>query len=92
MRWPAHRVPHLERYVSRVELSLPVKPTNTEPVFREALLDRSKDGGPRGPLLIGIIDDGCPFAAAHFLKPASGGGANTRVLGIWDQNDRDSIR
>ncbi len=38
--------------------------------------------GPMGSLLVGILDDGCPFAAAHFLRTPT----STRVLGIWDQN------
>ena len=50
-------------------------------------MDRREDGDdPVGSLLLGVIDDGCPFAAAHFLKSTSGVGIRTRVRGIWDQN------
>ena len=35
--------------------------------------------------MIGLLDDGCPFAAAHFLKPYAGA-VSTRVRAIWDQN------
>ena len=34
-------------------------------------------------VLIGVLDDGCPFAAAQFL---AAGGDETRVWAIWDQN------
>jgi hypothetical protein len=78
------------KYVSRVELSLPVKP-NVE-IARERVILRDRTASIEEPtdLLIGVIDDGCPFAAAHFLKAASGGGVSTRVRGIWDQNDDPS--
>jgi hypothetical protein len=73
--------------VSRVELSLPLKPSQPEPSFRR--LERFKEGKePTGSLLIGVIDDGCPFAAAHFIKRSADGSASTRILGIWDQNQR----
>lgn len=71
--------------VSRVELSLPLKPSQREPSFRK--LERFREGKePTGSLLIGVLDDGCPFAAAHFIKRLADGSASTRVLGIWDQN------
>ncbi|HVQ72280.1 MAG TPA: hypothetical protein VMT08_32740 [Bradyrhizobium sp.] len=66
--------------VSRVELSLPVKPVTGPP--EKILRNRWAEGKEKsGELLIGVLDDGCPFAAAQFLT-ASG----TRVRGIWDQN------
>ncbi|WP_108515423.1 hypothetical protein [Bradyrhizobium algeriense] len=75
-----------DRFVSRVELSLPLKP-KFEPGVVEREMDRRENGDdPVGPLLLGVIDDGCPFAAAHFLKSTSGVGRRTRVRGIWDQN------
>ncbi len=36
--------------------------------------------------LIGVLDDGCPFAAAQFLRAL--GGTDTQVLGIWDRTSR----
>ena len=33
-----------------------------------------------------MLDDGCPFAAAHFLQTLASGNVSTRVRGIWDQN------
>lgn len=75
-------------YVSRVELSLPVKPTSIEALVKKGgTIDRSREGKyPAGSLLIGMLDDGCPFAAAHFLNPPEGVGPMTRVRAIWDQN------
>lgn len=71
------------KYVSRVELSLPLKPT----AAARPLIDRSNTGERSpGALLVGVIDDGCPFAAAQFLNVSAGGAASTRVLAIWDQN------
>jgi hypothetical protein len=69
-----------ETYVSRVELSLPLK---TLAAASDTLAERSPKGDEfLAPILIGVIDDGCPFAAAQFLSGASG----TRVWAIWDQN------
>ncbi|MDP1581869.1 MAG: hypothetical protein Q8M18_00390 [Bradyrhizobium sp.] len=78
------------KYVSRVELSLPLKPSQAEPSIRK--LERFKEGKePTKSLLIGVLDDGCPFAAAHFIKRLADGSASTQVLGIWDQNQRDPV-
>ncbi len=72
--------PIWNKCVSRVELSLPVKPMPGPP--EKLLRDRWAEGERKmGELLIGVLDDGCPFAAAQFLT-ASG----TRVRGIWDQD------
>jgi hypothetical protein len=80
-----------EAYVSRVELSLPLKLV-VPPQFdnKRAILQRYRQG--QSPaLLIGMMDDGCPFAAAQFLKVVNGS-ISTRVRGIWDQNrDRQPI-
>lgn len=83
--------PHIQEivwnaYVSRVELSLPVKPSRAVGfVNKITIRDRFREGKePPGPLLIGMLDDGCPFAAARFLK--STGAVSTRVRAIWDQN------
>jgi len=75
-------------FVSRVELSLPVMPSSpTERIKKVLLVDRYDEGEePPGSLLIGMLDDGCPFTAAHFLNVLSAGGVSTRVRGIWDQN------
>ena len=75
--------------VSRVRLSLPLKlsagPLKPEP--RRHRWDEGKDRAQLGSTLIGVIDDGCPFAAAQFLRSPG----STRVRGIWDQNPRYPI-
>jgi len=72
-------------YVSRVELSLPVMPSSKEVQKKFVIHDRSDEGkDPPGSLLIGMLDDGCPFAAAQFLRAFNP--ASTRVRAIWDQN------
>jgi hypothetical protein len=75
-------------FVSRVELSLPVMPSSpTVRIKKASIVDRYDEGNdPPGSLLIGMLDDGCPFAAAHFLKTLSTSTISTRVRGIWDQN------
>jgi hypothetical protein len=76
-----------EKYVSRVELSLPIKPSSSVAFIRRRLVSRWQKGqGSPGSLLIGVLDDGCPFAAAQILQIPSGLAASTRVRSIWDQN------
>jgi hypothetical protein len=72
-----------QEHVSRVELSLPLKSSAPK---SESVVERWKDHLSPGRLLIGILDDGCPFAAAHFLKFPAGSAPSTRVRAIWDQN------
>jgi len=68
-----------DKYFSRVELSLPLLPSPR----RLRKLARPTLGG---RLLIGVLDDGCPFAGAQFLKSSANAPASTKVLAIWDQN------
>lgn len=77
-----------EEHVSRIELSLPLK-SPLEPLARLALVHRWQEGKYRaGKLLIGMMDDGCPFAAAQFLTRRSPSDPlTTRVRGIWDQDE-----
>jgi hypothetical protein len=76
-----------DQHVSRVELSLPVKPTPRPDQFIGQPIDRYAQGqDPPGSLLIGVLDDGCPFAAAQFRRISARAPISTRVLGIWDQN------
>jgi hypothetical protein len=74
--------PVWDDYVSRAELSLPLKPG--EPAG--ALVNERWKTVPSTALLIGVLDDGCPFAAAHFLRNPTGSPASTRVRALWDQN------
>lgn len=76
--------PIWDEYVSRVELSLPVKPS-TFPSFRKRQFIMPRFEGAK-ELLIGVLDDGCPFAATQFLTTLAGNMVGTRVRGIWDQN------
>ena len=62
--------PTWKKHVSRVELSLPLTPSSTEPFTRKGLVPRYANQPP-AQLLIGMMDDGCPFAAAQFLKVAA---------------------
>jgi hypothetical protein len=81
-----YAIPIWRQYVSRVELSLPIKPAS-KPLKKFDIHDRSDEGKtPPGSLLIGLLDDGCPFAASQFLKTLTSGGVSTRVRAIWDQN------
>jgi hypothetical protein len=85
--------PSWNNHASRVELSLPVKPTAEVLIRRATLRDRTASTHPPTGVLIGLIDDGCPFAASHFVKFVGGAAAGTRVRGIWDQNpNRSPIR
>ena len=78
-----------EEHVSRIELSLPLKSPLKPPFARMGLVRRWEEGKHRaGKLLIGMMDDGCPFAAAQFLTRRSANTPlTTRVRGIWDQNE-----
>lgn len=79
-----------EKYVSRVEASLPLEPTALVS-FRRSMVSRGRKGqGSPESVIIGVIDDGCPFAAAQFLQTHAQflqTQMSTRVLGIWDQNN-----
>ena len=83
------RVDIWDEFFSSVELSLPLKQSSLiRSLIRPRLLDRWNEGQePPGSLLIGVLDDGCPFAAAHFLRTSTSGATSTRVRGIWDQNE-----
>lgn len=74
-------IPVWEAWVDRVELSVPIEPVSLP---QQTRMRRHHMGSRKrpGPLLIGMLDDGCPFAAARFLR----GSASTRVRSIWDQS------
>jgi hypothetical protein len=81
--------PIWDKFVARLELSLPIMASAGHVEARKTLRHRWEEGkDPPGSLLIGMLDDGCPFAAAQFLKSAT----STRVRGIWDQNRRSLIK
>jgi hypothetical protein len=66
-----------DKHFRKVELSLPLRPSPVPPKFKRSVLPR-----PRGSVLLGLLDDGCPFASAQFLRSP----ASTRALAIWDQD------
>lgn len=80
-----------DRFASRVELSMPLKRSELPRGAKPALQERKRSSAKKKKsatkkLLIGILDDGCPFAAAQFLKTSANGDPTTRVRAIWDQN------
>src|SRR5712691_57845 len=76
-----------EHYVSKVELSIPLKPSGPPPFSgKRRITKRYQEEDASAPLLIGMMDDGCPFAAAQFLRGVPNGPVSTRVRAIWDQN------
>ena len=70
-----------DKYFSRVALSLPLSASSAEALVTQ----RPPSLVPSGSVLIGVIDDGCPFAASQLLGSPTGG-PSTRVLAIWDQD------
>src|SRR5579872_4893795 len=73
-------------YVERVELSLPLKSHRSGITNLAGIIEQRWNEGqePTGELLIGLLDDGCPFAARQFLRHLAP--PSTRVRAIWDQN------
>jgi len=72
--------PVWDDYVSRAELSLPLRPGDPAgEIANERWL-----AAPSARVLIGVLDHGCPFAAAQFLRNAAP--PSTRVRALWDQN------
>ncbi|MBX3637003.1 MAG: hypothetical protein KF683_16665 [Rubrivivax sp.] len=72
--------------LARFELALPVIPQRPRPQPPAAPAPPGTlDASSSGPLLLAVIDHGCPFAH-ELLRDADGTG--TRVLRIWDQDER----
>ena len=70
-------------YVARVELSLPLIPQGDLGINQRKLNpDRARC---QNTLLVGLIDDGCPFASPQFRNTSGA----SRVLALWDQNQKD---
>lgn len=73
--------------IARIELAQPVVPERT--IERRTVASPSSSSGvpvlSDAEVLVGIIDSGCPFAA-QMIRDDSGRG--TRVLALWDQDDR----
>lgn len=72
--------------LARFELALPVIPQRPRPLPPAAPVPPGTVDAPTsGPLLLAVIDHGCPFAH-ELLRDAAGTG--TRVLRLWDQDER----
>ena len=84
-----------QTYVSRVELSLPLKLSVKDFVAKKEKkpTERWKEKRESRPsILIGMLDDGCPFAAAQFRRTLQDGSTSTRVRAIWDQDqERETV-
>ena len=76
--------------IERFELQMPVIPGRPGPHAPGALpVPRTVLNRPSaGHTLIGVIDSGCPFAAAQLQAPGRRG---TRLIGLWDQDERPGM-
>ena len=77
---------HLERLCLQGRTVASGEAVDVGGVHQETAYSRSLRGQAQGSLLIGVLDDGCPFAAAQFLKTSANAAVGTRVRAIWDQN------
>jgi Subtilase family len=84
---PAQYV-ELSRSGAKLELSEPVIPLRPLPRDRAPVECEGDAPTSSAELLVAVIDSGCPFAA-RMLRDTSGLG--TRVLAIWDQDQRPSF-
>jgi hypothetical protein len=74
--------------ILRIELAEPVVPERPRLRRPVALPAAGSPVPSKAGVLVGVIDSGCPFAA-KMLRDATGKG--TRVLSIWDQDDRPAF-
>jgi hypothetical protein len=79
------KYPELHDLVLRVELCLPVRPERKKFQVEHWEPDGSSDMNP--PLVLGVIDDGCPFVRAGIRQSS----ASTRVKAIWDQSEKPAF-
>ncbi|MBX3626460.1 MAG: hypothetical protein KF892_15685 [Rhizobacter sp.] len=77
----------LNSAVLRVDLVEPIIPDRAiqKAPTASAVAPKQRVGSD-GPLLLGVIDYGCPFAHRSFRKPLPNGSWGTRVVGLWDQD------
>jgi hypothetical protein len=71
----------LHRWIQRVEMCLAVRPEVGVLEWKSAAIPV------KGSLVLGVIDDGCPFARASFLDQ----NGSTRVSAIWDQSEHPAF-
>lgn len=77
--------PILHGLVLRVELCLPVRPARTKQRMVVWVPNGSSDSRPS--VVLGAIDDGCPFVRAGMRQSIS----STRVSAIWDQSEEPAF-
>jgi hypothetical protein len=75
----------LGRMIRRFELQVPLRPERTPKPTRPAGTPAYVPEPSSSRVLVGVVDDGCPFANARLLDPSGA----ARVVGLWDQNDVD---
>lgn len=79
---------HSMKQVRRIELAMPLKvqrgKKRTKTMVTSGTHPCEKVIQSKGGLLIGVIDNGCPFAHETFRDATRG----TRILSIWDQDVR----
>jgi len=78
----------LGEVASTVDIALPLVPQDVAGKPWATDLDAEERPKTRGELLVGVIDDGCPFAHWRFR---GGSCRKTRVRAVWDQNDRPPV-
>ncbi|MFM8991443.1 MAG: S8 family serine peptidase, partial [Alphaproteobacteria bacterium] len=77
--------------VARLELQAPYLPRRPRPLPSGAVAPRGEDPPQSAsPVLVGVIDQGCPFAHADLRAPGGG----TRILSLWlqDEHHADATR
>jgi len=72
-----------DEFLLGAELSFPVIPVDKQSLLR-SFVQRPRS---TEPVLLGLIDDGCPFAREQFRSAAPG----SRVFALWDQNSRSLV-
>lgn len=76
-----------DKVATWMEQTLPLVPQQTTFVPWHSDLDQIVRPKAQSKVLLGIIDDGCPFANWRFRN-----GQGTRILALWDQNDRPPVQ
>lgn len=74
-------------FAAQIEVVLPVNPQLVAGQPWASDLEATARPKANSPVLLGVIDDGCPFAHWRFRQ-----GQATRVLALWDQNTRPPVQ
>lgn len=71
--------------MERFDLCQPIRPRRLSPRPQLNEVKRKRAPlQPRGTVLIGVIDNGCPFAHASLLNWDAAGKPSTRIAALWD--------